>query len=58
MVTLYHKKNMEVINELKDASFNQPLKITNSAYGMRNREDLKKSRTVAKWDFDVFVQIS
>lgn len=38
VVTLYHKKNMDVINELKNASFDQPLKINNSAYAMQNRE--------------------
>lgn len=37
-MTLYHKKNMKVINELKDASFNAPLKVRNSAYGLSNRE--------------------
>jgi hypothetical protein len=40
-VTLYHKKNLDVINELKDASFSQPIRVSNSAYRMRNREDRK-----------------
>jgi hypothetical protein len=29
---------MDVINELKDSSFNKPIKISNSAYGLKNRE--------------------
>lgn len=41
MVTLYHKKNLDVINELKDASFNQPIRVNNSAYRMKNREEKK-----------------
>lgn len=35
---MYHKKNLPVINELKDCSFDKPVKITDSAYRMKNRE--------------------
>jgi hypothetical protein len=42
VVSLYFKKHMPIITELKEASFNTPLKITNSAYGYRNREETKR----------------
>ena len=37
---------MKVINELKDASFDTPLNVANSAYRMKNRENAKASKTV------------
>ena len=38
VVSLYFKKHLNIINELKGASFKHPLKINNSAYGLKNRE--------------------
>jgi hypothetical protein len=29
---------MEVINELKSSAFDKPIKVGDSAYGLRNRE--------------------
>lgn len=49
MITIYNKKNLPVINELKDASFNTPLKISNSAYGLKNREDSKDNSKFKKY---------
>ena len=37
VVSLYFKKHLDIINELKGASFKEPLKIKNSAYGFKNR---------------------
>ena len=44
MISLYFKKDMDIINELKGASFKDPLKIKNSAYGYRNREEVGRSK--------------
>ena len=44
MISLYFKKDLGIINELKGASFKNPLKIKNSAYGYRNREDSGRSK--------------
>ncbi len=46
MTTLYHKKNLDVINELKDASFNQPIRVNNSAYRMKNTEEKNEERVI------------
>lgn len=37
---------MDVIEELKGSGFNKPIKISNSAYGLKNREDNGRS----KWE--------
>ena len=48
VVSLYFKKHLEIINELKGASFSQPLKINNSAYGFKNREETQRSSKFSK----------
>jgi hypothetical protein len=35
---------MNVINELKNSSFDKPIKITDSAYGFKNREQSNRSK--------------
>jgi superfamily II DNA/RNA helicase len=36
-ITIYRKHDIDVINELKGSSFNKPIKISNSAYSLKNR---------------------
>jgi hypothetical protein len=36
---------MDVINELKSSSFDKPIKISDSAYGLKNREQSKWSKS-------------
>ncbi len=43
-MTIYKNKDSDVIKELKGAGFDKPIKISNSAYGLRNREDVHKSK--------------
>jgi hypothetical protein len=45
---LYFKKHLTIINELKGASFSSPLKIRNSAYGLKNREEFKRPNKFTK----------
>lgn len=42
--TLYHQKNMDMINQLKAShDHNRPLDIKRSAYSLRNKEDFDKN---------------
>lgn len=62
-ITMYRKKDMDVINELKSSSFDKPIKISDSAYGLKNREQSKwskssKSSSVSGWWGVARVQVS
>ena len=35
---------MDVINELKSSSFDKPIKVSDSAYGLKNRELSNRSK--------------
>lgn len=42
-ISLYRRKDKEVVQQLRDSfDSKQPLKITNSAYSYKNKEDLRK----------------